>query len=98
MMAVPSDTKVSRSSISDSVSSPVTFPVMDSRCALTSSARPLKYPRRVFRGDRVLPFCEVEAEKKSGSEEACRAFAEALAQRFDLREEPRSKFVRAVTL
>ena len=49
-------------------------------------------------GGRELPFAEVEAELKEGSEEAVRAFAEALAQEFSLKEEKRSKHVRAMLL
>ena len=45
-----------------------------------------------------LPFAEVEVELKSGSEDAAVAFAKALAEEFRLEEEPRSKFVRAMTL
>ena len=44
------------------------------------------------------PFCEVELELTSGSAEAMLAFARALAARYDLREEPNSKFVRAAAL
>lgn len=43
-----------------------------------------------------LPFAEVEVELKSGSEPAAVAFAEELAQEFGLKEEPKSKFVRAM--
>ena len=49
-------------------------------------------------GGRELPFAEVEAELKEGSEEAVRAFAEALAAEFSLTEEKRSKHVRAMLL
>ena len=45
-----------------------------------------------------LPFAEVEVELKSGTDEAAVAFAKALAEEFNLTEEPRSKFVRAMTL
>ena len=45
-----------------------------------------------------LPFAEVEVELKEGSDEAAIAFAKALAEEFTLTEEPRSKFVRAMTL
>lgn len=47
---------------------------------------------------RELPFAEVEVELKEGSDEAAVAFAKTLAEEFDLTEEPRSKFVRAMTL
>lgn len=53
---------------------------------------------RLFRGEREIPLCEVEVELKSGSENAVREFARELAERFKLKEEPRSKFVRAVSL
>ena len=45
-----------------------------------------------------LPFAEVEVELKDGTDEAAIAFAKALAEEFALEEEPRSKFVRAMTL
>ncbi len=45
-----------------------------------------------------LPFAEVEVELKEGTDEAAVAFAKALAEEFGLTEEPRSKFVRAMTL
>lgn len=44
------------------------------------------------------PLCEVEIEHKSGSEAAVLAYAEALAARFSLQPEPRSKFQRAAQL
>ena len=47
---------------------------------------------------REEPFAEVEVELKEGSDEAAVAFAKALAEEFHLTEEPRSKFVRAMTL
>ncbi len=49
-------------------------------------------------GGRELPLCEVEVEYKSGDQEAAKAFAQALALRFGLAEEPRSKFARAMAL
>ena len=48
--------------------------------------------------NRELPLAEIEIEYKSGSEDAARAFAEALAQEFSLTEEPKSKFARALAL
>ncbi len=45
-----------------------------------------------------LPFAEVEVELKEGSDEAAIAFAQALAEEFQLEKEPKSKFVRAMTL
>lgn len=47
---------------------------------------------------RELPFAEVEVELKAGSDEAAVAFAKALAEEYQLTEEPRSKFARAMTL
>ena len=44
------------------------------------------------------PFAEVEVELKAGSEAAAVAFAQKLAKEYDLVSEPRSKFVRAMTL
>ena len=49
-------------------------------------------------GDKALPFWEVEAELKSGSEAALMVFAQALAQRFSLKPEPKSKFRRSLDL
>ena len=49
-------------------------------------------------GDKALPFWEVEAELKSGSEASLMVFAQALAQRFSLKPEPKSKFRRALDL
>ena len=49
-------------------------------------------------GSKELPFAEVEVELKSGDEAAAVAFAEALAKEFALEAEPKSKFVRAMTL
>jgi inorganic triphosphatase YgiF len=45
-----------------------------------------------------LPFAEVEVELKEGSDPAAIAFAQALAEEFQLEKEPKSKFVRAMTL
>ena len=47
---------------------------------------------------RDLPFAEVEVELKEGSDETAIAFAKALAEEFDLTEEPKRKFLRAMTL
>ena len=52
----------------------------------------------LFGGGRELAFAEVEVELKSGSSEAACRFAEALARRFCLREEAKSKFRRALDL
>ena len=45
-----------------------------------------------------LPFAEVEVELKEGTDAAAVAFAKTLAEEYGLTEEPRSKFVRAMTL
>ena len=45
-----------------------------------------------------LPFAEVEVELKEGTDAAAVAFAKTLAAEYGLTEEPRSKFVRAMTL
>ena len=49
-------------------------------------------------GGREEALCEVECELKSGSPESVVAFAGALATAFGLREEPKSKFRRALAL
>ena len=49
-------------------------------------------------GGKALPFVEVEVELKSGDPDAVTAYAEALAGRFGLRPEPKSKYKRALTL
>ena len=49
-------------------------------------------------GGKELPFREVEAELKDGSEEAVTAFAQALAAELGLRPEPKSKVARARVL
>lgn len=49
-------------------------------------------------GSREEAFCEVELEVKSGDAETVAAFADELMERFDLQEEPRSKFARAAAL
>lgn len=43
-------------------------------------------------------LCEIEVELKSGNADTAAAFAEELMERFDLQEEPRSKFARASAL
>ena len=59
----------------------------------------LALDRGVLLGNgKELPFWEVEVELKEGTDEAAVAFAKALAEEFALVEEPRSKFVRAMTL
>lgn len=47
---------------------------------------------------KLLPFCEVELELKSGDPEACRALIEALAAARGLRPQPLSKYARAKRL
>ena len=49
-------------------------------------------------GGQQLPLCEVEVELKSGTPEACAAFARTLAATFHLQPEKRSKFRRALAL
>ena len=49
-------------------------------------------------GGREQPFAEVEVELKEGEDDLARAFAEALAQEFGLKEQPKSKLARAMAL
>ena len=49
-------------------------------------------------GGKTLPLCEVEVELKSGTPEACAAFARQLAAAFGLTPEHHSKFRRALAL
>ena len=49
-------------------------------------------------GGKEIPLCELEVELKSGSREAAAAFALALAQRYGLQPEEKSKFRRALDL
>ncbi len=49
-------------------------------------------------GGRELPLCEAEVELKAGSREAAVAFAWALAEKFGLVPEEKSKFRRAMDL
>jgi inorganic triphosphatase YgiF len=49
-------------------------------------------------GEKEIPLCEVEVELKSGSQDAAVAFAEALAEKYALVPEPKSKFARAAAL
>ena len=44
------------------------------------------------------PFVEVEVELKRGDFDAVKAYAEALAQKYGMRPEPRSKYARALIL
>ena len=49
-------------------------------------------------GGKVLPFVEVEVELKSGDLNVVTAYAAALAARFGMTPEPKSKYKRALTL
>lgn len=49
-------------------------------------------------GGKEAPLCELEPELKAGSEETAAAFAQTLMERFNLKEEPLSKFARAAAL
>ena len=49
-------------------------------------------------GSKEESLCEIEVELKEGSAETAEAFARELQERFDLTEEPRSKFARASAL
>lgn len=49
-------------------------------------------------GGKEMPLCEVEVELKKGTPEAADAFAAALAKRFELVPEGKSKFRRALAL
>ena len=49
-------------------------------------------------GGKELPFAEVEVELKQGRDEDAVAFAQALAARFGLTQEPKSKLRRALEL
>ena len=53
---------------------------------------------RLAGGRNQEDFCELELELKEGNEETAAAFVQELAERFDLQEEPRSKFARAAAL
>lgn len=52
----------------------------------------------LFSGGREEPLCEVEVELKSGKREAAEAYAAALAEKYGLAPEPKSKFRRALAL
>ena len=49
-------------------------------------------------GGKEIPLCEVEVELKSGPEAAAVALAREMAAQYNLQEEPRSKFRRAMDL
>lgn len=53
---------------------------------------------RLYKGEKNCPICEAEVELKAGREEDAVSFAQTLLTRFPLREEKRSKFVRAIGL
>ena len=66
---------------------------------LESCTVEISLDRGVLTGrNKELPFAEVEVEYKSGDENAALAFAKALAETYHLEAEPKSKFVRAMTL
>lgn len=52
----------------------------------------------LFGGGREQPLAELEVELKSGTEADALQYAHALAERFDLKVEPNSKFRRALDL
>ena len=49
-------------------------------------------------GGTTEPLCELEVELKTGTQEACDAFAETLSTRYALLPEQKSKFARALAL
>jgi triphosphatase len=49
-------------------------------------------------GGKEIPLCEIEVELKDGSDAAAIAFADALAEKYGLTAEHRSKYRRALTL
>ena len=49
-------------------------------------------------GGKEIPLCELEVELKSGDDAAAIAFAEALAAKYHLQPQPKSKFRRAKAL
>ena len=52
----------------------------------------------VCAGQKESPICEIEVELKQGDAETAKAFADELCERFELKEEPLSKFQRAAAL
>lgn len=69
------------------------------RVALTGAEGELALDEGILFGNgREMAFAEVEAELKSGDPAPLTAWAEALARRFDLIPEPKSKFRRALDL
>ena len=49
-------------------------------------------------GGKEIPLCEIEVELKEGSDAAAIAFADALAEKYGLKPEHRSKYRRALNL
>ena len=49
-------------------------------------------------GGKEIPLCEVEVELKSGSIQAAQIYGAALALKFNLKPQPKSKFQRALAL
>lgn len=52
----------------------------------------------LLNGEKTVAFAEAELELKSGSRQAMESFAREFAQRFDLKQEPKSKYARAKQL
>lgn len=53
---------------------------------------------KLINGEKELPFAELELELKSGNPEELKALAQAIAHKFSLEYEKKSKFVRAKLL
>jgi len=53
---------------------------------------------KLFGGGSELPLCEIEVELKDGAPDAAQQFAAALAAKYDLQPEAKSKFRRALSL
>ena len=53
---------------------------------------------KLLGGGKALPFAEVEVELKSGADATAVAYAQALAEKYGLRPEPKSKYARALHL
>ncbi len=53
---------------------------------------------RLYKGEKNCPICEAEVELKEGRAEDAVDFAQMLLSRFSVREETKSKFVRAINL
>lgn len=52
----------------------------------------------LFAGSKEIPLCEIEVEHKSGSQSATDALGRQLADIYNLQEEKKSKFARALAL